>query len=326
MSFSKAVDLVRLARMAAVRRHGITLQDICDEFHVSHRTAQRMVTALADAFSNLTWEDGADRRRRWRVTDPVLARLEPRQEAAIEALEMAANAAQAEGRIRHSRALSDLRGELLARLAGNMALRTETDAEAVLGAVGQIARPGPRTQFPAGLVDMSMEALRGPFRMRFQYASSGEAERIVEPHGLLLGNCGYLVARELGGGDIRKFRLDRIHEPVLLDESFAFEEGFSLDEYAARSFGVFNDPVQFGEVIWRFAPEAADRASQFCFHPYQELERHQDGSLTVRFCASGWTEMTWHLYQWGDKVEVIAPYGLRAMVDGHRRSDFGALP
>ncbi len=46
----------------------------------------------------------------------------------------------------------------------------------------------------------------------------------------------------------------------------------------------------------------------------------------VRFRASGWLEMAWHLYQWGDAVEVLAPDGLRALVEGHRRSDFEALP
>lgn len=34
------------------------------------------------------------------------------------------------------------------------------------------------------------------------------------------------------------------------------------------------------------------------------------------------TEMAWHLYQWGDTVEVIAPDELRAMVEGYRRDDF----
>jgi predicted DNA-binding transcriptional regulator YafY len=36
--------------------------------------------------------------------------------------------------------------------------------------------------------------------------------------------------------------------------------------------------------------------------------------------------MTWHLYQWGDAVEVISPQELRAMVEAHRRPDFPALP
>ncbi len=36
--------------------------------------------------------------------------------------------------------------------------------------------------------------------------------------------------------------------------------------------------------------------------------------------------MAWHLYQWGDKVAVLAPQALRDMVEGYRRSDFAAMP
>ena len=46
MSFSKAQDLIRLARLAAARRGGVSLEDISLEFEVSHRTAQRMTDAL----------------------------------------------------------------------------------------------------------------------------------------------------------------------------------------------------------------------------------------------------------------------------------------
>ena len=46
----------------------------------------------------------------------------------------------------------------------------------------------------------------------------------------------------------------------------------------------------------------------------------------VRFTASGHLEMAWHLYTWGDAVEVLAPQPLRAMVERHRRGDFPALP
>jgi hypothetical protein len=31
------------------------------------------------------------------------------------------------------------------------------------------------------------------------------------------------------------------------------------------------------------------------------------GGLTVRFTASGHLEMGWHLYMWGDVVEVLSP-------------------
>jgi hypothetical protein len=84
--------------------------------------------------------------------------------------------------------------------------------------------------------------------------------------------------------------------------------------------------TRFGEVVWRFAPWAAETARAFVFHPGQRLEDQRDGSLVVRLDVSGWLEIPWHLYQWGDAVVVLAPEGPRAMGEGHRRSDFEALP
>jgi predicted DNA-binding transcriptional regulator YafY len=56
------------------------------------------------------------------------------------------------------------------------------------------------------------------------------------------------------------------------------------------------------------------------------MEEEPDGSLVVRFKASGQLEMCWHLYAWGDKVEVLEPESLKRLVAGYRRSDFPAKP
>ncbi|MCW3783870.1 helix-turn-helix transcriptional regulator [Defluviimonas salinarum] len=324
MSFSKAQDLIRLAQMAASRRGGISLEEICAEFRVSHRTAQRMTDALEETFGNVEAEDGEDRKRRWRLVDAGLARMQLRHETGVEALDIAARAAEAEGRLRHARALDDLRDGLLARVPARA--RIEADAEAVLAAMGQVTRPGPRVSMAPDILDAIIEALRGPFRLRVRY-NQDTSTRILEPHGVLLGHRTYLAARDPAKAEeVRNFRIDLIHEAEALNESFALQEGFTIADYAAQAFGVWQDPAQFGEVIWRFTPDAAERAAGFRFHPRQVLEHQDDGSLIVRFRAAGWLEMTWHLYQWGDKVEVIAPQALREMVYEHRRSDFAAMP
>jgi predicted DNA-binding transcriptional regulator YafY len=327
MSFAKAQDLLRLAQMAASRRVGVSLEDICAEFGVSHRTAQRMTEALEIAFANVVTIDGDDRRRYWRLATPPSDRLQPRQETTIEALEIAARAARTQGRLRHARALEDARDGLLARLTPRDASRSEADADAVLGSLGQIMRPGPTVAMRPEVTEAVIEALRGPFRLRIAYGNADAESRLIEPHGLLLGHRSYLVGRQPARDDtMLNFRMDRIHAAEVMDESFVFAPGFVLADYAAQAFGIYQDPAQYGEVIWRFASEAADRAAEFRFHPTQILEPQDDGSLIVRFFAAGWLEMTWHLYQWGDKVEVLAPEGLRTMVEGYRRPDFGALP
>src|SRR3546814_2404811 len=108
MSFTKAQDLVRLARLAAARRSGICLDEICEEFDVSHRTAQRMTDALETVFTNVAAEDGPDRRRRWRVMDRMVDRLQPRQETAVETLEIAMRSAREERSEEHTSELQSL--------------------------------------------------------------------------------------------------------------------------------------------------------------------------------------------------------------------------
>lgn len=327
LSFAKAHDLLRLAQIAAARRGGICLEEISAEFDVSHRTAQRMTDALEATFANVTIEKREDRRRYWRVTDPQLARLQPRPEATLEALEIAIRTAREENRSRHVDALNDLRDGLIARLPPRDAYRTEADVEAVLGALSNVMRPGPRVPLAPRIINSVIEGLRGPFQLRIVYGTPDAQSRTIEPHGLLLGPRSYLVARQPDRGeDFLNFRMDRIIEADCLDESFSFQRGFSLDEYAARAFGAYQDATQFGEVVWRFAPEAAARAAEFRFHPTQTLTYEDDGSLIVRFHAAGWLEMAWFLYQWGDAVEVLAPQELRNMTAGYRRPDFEALP
>ncbi|WP_211595054.1 hypothetical protein [Paracoccus litorisediminis] len=65
MSFGKASDLLNLATMAAARYDGVGLDEIADEFGVSHRTAQRMTDALETLFQ-CEIRDDDQRRRRWK--------------------------------------------------------------------------------------------------------------------------------------------------------------------------------------------------------------------------------------------------------------------
>jgi hypothetical protein len=62
------------------------------------------------------------------------------------------------------------------------------------------------------------------------------------------------------------------------------------------AFGTFQNEEEYGEVIWRFAPEAAEHARGFAFHPEQVMEEQPDGSLLVRFRAAGHLEMRWYLF------------------------------
>lgn len=316
------------------------------------------VSASHDEDRRKHWKLGSDGGRR------LLA--QGLREGELSALELAIRTMQHQGAADQARALEALRDRLLSSMPRPLARRLETDTGALLEAWGFAWRPGPRPRLAPELLGLVATALKGPHQMELAYRGARDGAprlRRVEPHGVLLGTRWYLLAREVAapapappaaelgqwsatgatvtppaatgagqapeGGDetvMRHFRLDRIAWARLLADSFRRDPGFDLNAHAARAFGAFHDQAEYGEVVWRFAPHAADVARAFAFHPLQQMQDEPDGSLVVRFHASGHLEMAWHLYQWGDAVEVIAPPALRALVAGHARGDFPALP
>jgi predicted DNA-binding transcriptional regulator YafY len=209
--------------------------------------------------------------------------------------------------------------------------RLAVDEEALLEALGHAARPGPRPALNSEVDAAIYEALKGPFLLRFPYTTRGKAnptDRTVAPHGLLLGVRRYLVARDMAkpsSAPLQHYRVEEIVRAEVLPDSFELDADFDINRHARKGFGSFENSAEYGDVVWRFSPKAAAHARRFVFHPSQTIEEEADGSLLVRFQASGHLEMSWHLYAWGTSIEVLQPARLREMVHGHQR-EFDALP
>ena len=331
MAFAKAQDLFRLA-MLATRRHGVSLEEIVEEFGCSHRTAQRMTDALAAAFAQTVKSIDEDRRARWTIPTLSIASLLTPSAEELAALSTAIAELEQAGMLREASVARQLERKVRALIPPQAGVRLAVDEEALLEALGHAARPGPRPASTSDVDAAISEALKGPFLLRIQYRKRREgrqSERVVAPHGLLLGVRRYLVARDTAkpaGAGLQHYRVEEIHEADVLDESFELDPGFSIRRHAERGFGSFESRKEHGEVVWKFRPDAAEQARRFVFHPTQQVEELDDGSLVVRFVASGHLEMCWHLYSWGDAVEVLAPEPLRLAVERHRRNDFTALP
>jgi len=331
MSSDNAQILIRMAIMAA-RRQGITLSEIEAEFGRSYRTAQRLAALLQATFPAIDRDVEDDGRTvRWRLPHAAIqALLFPTADelvsltAAIEHLRDTGLHAEAE----HLRSLDH---KFRALIPAPTSRKLAPDEDALLEALGHAARPGPKPAAKAEVNSAISSALKGPCLLRISYKGRRDAaskERVVAPYGLLLGIRRYLVARDTAkpGSNLRHYRIDDIEHAEVLDQSFSPDPDFSIRAHAERAFGSYVDDKEHGEVVWRFAPRAAEDARRYIFHPTQMVEDEEDGSLTVRFRASGHIEMCWHLYTWGDAVEVLAPERLKALVANHRRRDFPSLP
>jgi predicted DNA-binding transcriptional regulator YafY len=120
----------------------------------------------------------------------------------------------------------------------------------------------------------------------------------------------YLVAFSDYAQDVRLFALAGFERIELAEDIFERSADFNLGAWMERSFGIWQEHVY--DVVWRFTPGAAPDARLYLFHPTQVMTDEPDGSLTVSFRAGGLREMCWHLFRWGDQVEILSPPELRA--------------
>ncbi|MHA3793042.1 WYL domain-containing transcriptional regulator [Sphingomonas sp. YL-JM2C] len=330
MSFGKAVDLLRLAMMST-GRVGVCLTDIESEFNCVRRTAQRMVAALQEVFPATEHHIGDDGRHYWTLPARAIASLLSPSADELAALTSAIAELDRVGMGPEATQLRQLDHKVRALVPPERGARLAVDEEALLEAMGFAARPGPRATTTSEVDEAISQSLKGPFHLEIDYrsrADAGAQKRTIAPYGLLLGARRYVVGTDIAkkDGRIRHYRVEDITTARTLDSSFPYPSEFNLTSYAQRAFGSFHNEDEYGEIIWRFRPDAAGQAQRFLFHPTQTSDIEEDGSLVVRFNASGHVEMAWHLYSWGDAVEVIEPAALAALVHPYRRADFPALP
>jgi predicted DNA-binding transcriptional regulator YafY len=334
MRYGPAENLFRRARLLAATRTGLTLDEMAVELGVGRRTVERMRDTLQAMFPELDYTEDEARVRRWRMPGSALVGVVEPPAEVVAAVETAARELETGGETGRAGLLRQAATTLRAVMRPEALRRAETDIAALMEAEGIAMRPGPRPLIASGVLPTLRRAILGMQLVVLRYAGGrGEepATRILCPYGLLYGGRGWLVAHVEGKPEMRLWRLDRIVSVDLLDRGFPRREDFRLADYAARSFGVFQEPPF--DVALRFAPEAADDASRWQFHPTQTLAPGPDGSLTVRFRAGGMQEMCWHLFTWGTTVTVLEPQALRtrlaetaATAAAHHRAGAGPEP
>ncbi len=335
MSYAKAGELLALALDIASRRYGMTMAEIDRRWDgdpkpdAARRRTQRVLYELRSQFPAAYDEETAPEGKTVRLRTNRPADLSVLDAKDVAALERGVRAARDRGEPGDAERLEKVLGLVRTMLPEKGRTRTETDLDALLQSRYLAARQGPQPLNDRSVIEPLSDALLAVKQVAFDYNSDkGTARRTVHPYGLLTGIRTYLVALAANkpGGAPTLWRLDRMANVEMLAAPSLRPDDFSLASYAERAFGVFQRDAEYGEVEWRFAPEAAANARGFRFHSSQRFEANPDGSLTVRFRASGHLEMAWFLYQWGDKVEVVAPAALRDLVAAHRRSDFAAMP
>ncbi len=317
MRFEKLETLLRVALDMRGNAEGLALADIERDYGVSRRTAERMRDAIERVFPQLEQANPGELPKRWRIRAGALSNLIGISAEELAAVNTALGLMRRDDLAEPLARLQTLSAKLKAMIRPDAARRIGPDLEILAEAEGMALRPGPRQTIVPDIVAGLRHAILACAKVQLHYRARGTgalSRTLVCPYGFLYGNRHYLVADSLNkeARGVRLFSLANIEKVEPTARAFTRRTGFSLQKFAERSFGAFQEEPF--NVVWRFSPNAASDARQFLFHPTQKFEDQPDGSLLVRFRAGGALEMCWHLFTWGDEVEVIEPRRLRTML------------
>ncbi|MBC7252761.1 MAG: transcriptional regulator [Actinobacteria bacterium] len=138
-------------------------------------------------------------------------------------------------------------------------------------------------------------------------------ERTVDPYGFLFrSNAWYLVGYCHLRGEIKIFKVDRILEAELLEETFQPPEDFNIREYMGDAWQVLRGEPR--EVAVRFSPQVAPYVKECIWHFSQRCRDCEDGGAVLTFRVSGLSEICSWIMAFGGEAEVLEPPELRDMV------------
>ena len=307
--------VIDLARRMAASAEGLTIDEMAQEMRVSRRTAERMRDAVLMLFPQA--EEVSDPpSKRWRIRGGLSAFEQAPTATEMLELSKAATALRAAGEPARATALEGLERKLKAAMRSTTLNRMAPDLEALVRAETIAVQAGPRPSADEAMLTAIRAAVLAQQPLGFTYSRPGAEprRRSVAPCGVMFGRANYLVAADRETGRIQTFRLDRMSHVAPQEGMAVPPADFDLGVFASQSFGIYQDEIE--DVVLRIAPEGAAEARGWRWHPTQSFEDQPDGGVIVRFRASGMRELAWHLFTWGEQVQILAPERLKAVMAG----------
>ncbi len=134
---------------------------------------------------------------------------------------------------------------------------------------------------------------------------------LIDPYTLLFFKNGlYIGGYAHKRGALRLFAVERIEKVELKDERFDVPEDYQVQMLTGSAFGLI-DEGELQDLVLLFGNEVSHLVRERIWHPDQQIEERNDGSLILRFCASGDREILAWLYSFIPYVRVLAPQSLR---------------
>lgn len=207
----------------------------------------------------------------------------------------------------------------LSKLASGL---PDTTISSHMARVAEIIRSRPLRGDYVRVLDTVTRAWADRRKVMIRYrAASGElTERVICPYFLEVSRsepASYVIAYDDLRAALRTFKLERVADAEILDDTYAIPDDFDPYAHLAAAWGVI-DEVEV-EVRLRFSPAVAPRVRESVWHHSQQLADTDDGGCLLAMRVGGIKEIRSWVLGWGADVEVLAPAELRDEVRDHAR-------
>jgi len=311
MRADRLISILLLLQMHA----RLTARTLAKRLEVSERTILRDMDALGAAGVPVVADRGAG--GGWRLVDGYRANMSGLTESEVQSLFVTGP----------SRLLADLHLDkasdgALVKLLSVLPAVSRRGAELARQRIHIDVSGWSRSRDPVPHLPALQLAVWSDRRLRIMY-DRGEgcaSERLVDPLGLVAkGSVWYLVASI--DGDIRSYRVSRIRDAAMLDETFVRNPDFDLAAFWERSAETFRERLPRFEAVIRARDESL---------PWIQSMTRFGGVDRIDDDSAGWKRLAMHfdtaqvarttLLGFGTTVEIIEPESLRQEVVAEARA------
>jgi len=160
-------------------------------------------------------------------------------------------------------------------------------------------------------------------RVRLSYAPPlrKSFECLFDPYLLepsAIGRTIYAIGYSSGVNALRTYKLERIQQAELTNDTFTVSEKFKGPEMLQQAWGVMYGDEEPVKVRLRFSAAVTPRVRETRWHPSQELTLTRDGCEWTALIGDTLEIEPW-IRSWGGDCEVLEPVALRERVLQHVR-------
>lgn len=307
MSTSKKLDeITELTMLLQNSWQGLTIDEMSDYLERPRRAIERLMEVIKEKFGDRLElvPQSKDRKKHWRLKKGSMNFLVTFSDLELSRLEKLSNSIKNEA---ERKSVLDVIEKIKVLNPTNY---HKNDIDILLEAQGLAVRQYAKENIDSEIMEKIAYAIQSEQKIKIGYTDSNGNyyEPIIEPYGLKIADNHYLIAKE--SNKLKTFKASRIKNIELIEgEYFIKDEDFDIQEFCNRSFGIYLDKIE--EVVLCFSPKAADYVLNYHFHPTQTMEKCQNGSVIVKFKASGSFEIITELLKWRESVKIISPKSLK---------------